>query len=258
MPSCEMDSSQSSQAESYERGSDRQREGGMKMIELLAVKKGSTVLDLGCGTGQLTKVLAERVGAEGKVVGVDPDGERLKIARERYSANNIEYIQGDDKTFPLEQYDVIFLNFVMHWIHDKEAFFSRAYKSIKSGGCFAFTTPDGPPQFPPTAVKLFALFSPDFLDDLLTKLAKPLYASDYKALASAAGFVQTPTIYSYSKVPEWKNFDTFVDSMYGSLQGKFDPAQIDKLELQRLKEEHGDGPVVYTEPYTLLTVIITK
>ena len=50
--------------------------------------------------GWKVSVLSERVGQEGKVVAVDLDGERLKIARERYSASNIEYIEADDKTFP--------------------------------------------------------------------------------------------------------------------------------------------------------------
>ena len=51
------------------------------MIDMLNVEKGAIVLDLGCGTGYLTKALSERVGPEGKVVAVDPDGERLKIAK---------------------------------------------------------------------------------------------------------------------------------------------------------------------------------
>ena len=46
--------------------------------------------------------------------------------------------------------------------------------------------------------------------------------------------------------------------MFGGLQGEFDPTQTDKHELQKLKEEHGDGPVVYLEPERLLTVILTK
>ena len=74
------------------------------MSEMLFLRKGSTVLDLGCGTGYLTKLLSERVGPEGKVVAVDPDGERLKIAREKHSATNIDYIQADDQTFPSGQH----------------------------------------------------------------------------------------------------------------------------------------------------------
>ena len=97
-----------SQASSYERGNDIQRLEGIHMIENLGTKKGSTILDLGCGTGGLTRELAQLVGAEGKVVGVDRDEERLKIAREKYSYSNIEFLKADDKTFPTGQYDIVF------------------------------------------------------------------------------------------------------------------------------------------------------
>ena len=72
------------EAASYENTSRPQEEMGMKLINMTSLKKGNTVLDLGCGTGYLTKVLSDKVGPEGKVVAVDPDGERLKIAREKY------------------------------------------------------------------------------------------------------------------------------------------------------------------------------
>ena len=92
------------------------------------MKKGATVLDLGCGTGYLTKVLSEQVGPEGKVVAVDSDGERLKIAWEKHSADNIEYIQADDKTFPPGQYDLVLST--IHWISDKEALFKQVYQRL--------------------------------------------------------------------------------------------------------------------------------
>ena len=47
-------------------------------------KAGDTILDLGCGTGELSAYLAELVGAEGKVIGVDPDKERIQLARETH------------------------------------------------------------------------------------------------------------------------------------------------------------------------------
>ena len=123
-------SSVTTQATSYQNGSKSQQSVGLRMIEMLNVEKGATVLDLGCGTGYLTKVLSERVGAEGKVVAVDPDGERLKIAREKHSARNIEYIQADDKTFPSGQYDVIFSNIVIHWIRQKGSLLSSSSKPL--------------------------------------------------------------------------------------------------------------------------------
>ena len=59
-------------AASYEKRSGVQHAMGVKLMDMVALEKGSTVLDLGCGTGHLTKVLSERVGPEGKVVAVDP------------------------------------------------------------------------------------------------------------------------------------------------------------------------------------------
>lgn len=55
---------------------------GKKLIAKIPVGAGDKVLDLGCGTGNLAVVLSELVGPEGKVVAVDPDEERIKIAKE--------------------------------------------------------------------------------------------------------------------------------------------------------------------------------
>ena len=116
------------------------------MIEQLDLDKGMSVLDLGCGTGNLTKILSEKVGPEGRIVAVDPDKERLQIARENYSVSNIEYIEADDQTFPEGQYDLVFANTVIHWIQDKRALFEKVYKNLKVGGRFAFVTFDGIPK----------------------------------------------------------------------------------------------------------------
>ena len=63
-------------------------------IKLLAPEKGDKVLDLGCGTGYLSKVLADLVGPEGQVVAIDPDTERLKVAKDKYTASNLQYLEG--------------------------------------------------------------------------------------------------------------------------------------------------------------------
>ena len=59
--------------------------------------------------------LSECVGAEGKVIAVDPDGERLKTAQEKYARDNIEYVSGNDATFPEGPYDLVFASQVIQW-----------------------------------------------------------------------------------------------------------------------------------------------
>ena len=55
------------EAEAYDSNSSEQVGEGLTLMKHLALETGNKILDLGCGTGYLTKVLAERVGPEGKV-----------------------------------------------------------------------------------------------------------------------------------------------------------------------------------------------
>ena len=173
------------QAASYQTGSETQQEIGLKMIDMLNVEKGATVLDLGYGTGYLTKVLSERVGPDGKVVAVDPDGERLKIAKEKYFAQNIEYIQTDDKTFPPGHYDFIFSNIMIHWISDEKTILKQVYQNLRPKGHFAFTTANGHLPIPEIGKMLFnQLVGPDFLDWMVNKKMIFWDESKYINLAS--------------------------------------------------------------------------
>lgn len=62
------------------------REYRVVAVERLALKPGDTVIDLGCGTGLSLRLLAEAVGPEGRVVGVDASPDMLARARQRIEA----------------------------------------------------------------------------------------------------------------------------------------------------------------------------
>jgi ubiquinone/menaquinone biosynthesis C-methylase UbiE len=55
------------QAGTYDKNSQQQRESGLHLMNLLKLEEGNVVLDLGCGVGYLTKLLANAVGSRGKV-----------------------------------------------------------------------------------------------------------------------------------------------------------------------------------------------
>ena len=97
------------------------------------------MLDLGCGTGYLTSVLAERVGPTGRVTGVDPDKKRIQLARSKYGAiSNLQFLEGSSEELPSSLYDFVFSKYVMHWIKDKESAIEKVHDSLQVGGRFAF------------------------------------------------------------------------------------------------------------------------
>ena len=86
------------QAEAYQRISNFQREDGKQLIENVNPSLGDAILEMGCGTGELSLNLAELVGQDAKVVAVDPDINRIKVAQETHKEarpNSLEWVRGD-------------------------------------------------------------------------------------------------------------------------------------------------------------------
>ncbi|XP_028409538.1 uncharacterized protein LOC114532159 [Dendronephthya gigantea] len=130
-----------SDARAYEELNQPQYEAGCKFIDEVNLSPGVKVLDMGCGTGNLTKYIADIVGSCGQTVGIDPDVERIKIAQEKYQeVDNLQFHVGDSVTgFPNDNspfYDVHITMNAFHWFpHEhKRIYIQKAYQSLKSGG----------------------------------------------------------------------------------------------------------------------------
>jgi trans-aconitate methyltransferase len=103
---------------------------GAGILEKLAPVAGERILDLGCGDGSLTERLVDR-GVS--VVGVDASPEMIAAARARgldarlMDATNLMF-QGE--------FDAVFSNAVLHWIHDQDAVLSGVARALRPGGRF--------------------------------------------------------------------------------------------------------------------------
>ena len=154
-----------SAAERYQQASlTGQKIVGEKFIESdVSPQSGDAILDLGCGTGELTAYLAGLVGPQGKVVGVDPDQERLQLARLSHrNAKNLSFVDGNattiSKIFPAESFDIIFSNYVIHWIPDKAKAFRNMFTCLKPGGKIALVYIS---HLTPFVLKAFAVLNPE-------------------------------------------------------------------------------------------------
>jgi demethylmenaquinone methyltransferase/2-methoxy-6-polyprenyl-1,4-benzoquinol methylase len=117
-----------------------------KVVRATGLRTGGRALDLACGTGTLTRDLAEKVGPEGYVLGVDFSREMLRAAQ---SAPNVEYRLGDATDLqgvPSGAFDAVTIAYGARNIPDLDALFSEMARALRPGGvavCLEIARPKG-------------------------------------------------------------------------------------------------------------------
>ncbi len=117
-----------------------------KVLRATGLKSGGRALDLACGTGALTQDLAEKVGPDGYVLGVDFSREMLRAAR---PAPNVEYRFGDATDLqgvPCGAFDAATIAYGARNIPDLDALFSEMARTLRPGGvavCLEIARPTG-------------------------------------------------------------------------------------------------------------------
>jgi trans-aconitate methyltransferase len=103
---------------------------GAGVVELLAATAGERILDLGCGDGALTRMLAE---AGCRVVGVDGSPEQVVGAR----ALGIDARVGSGETLDFDaEFDAVFSNAALHWMRRADLVIAGVWRALVPGGRF--------------------------------------------------------------------------------------------------------------------------
>ena len=115
-----MDKSHEWNAEIYHEVSVVQEKWGQDVISRDKWIGNEIVMDAGCGTGRVTRILAQKVSKGGRVYAVDIDSNMISHARKNLKEfENVIVIQSDLTDIKLpRKVDVIFSNAVIHWILD--------------------------------------------------------------------------------------------------------------------------------------------
>jgi trans-aconitate 2-methyltransferase len=99
------------------------------------------IVDLGCGTGDLTDALAEH-WPEARVIGVDHSDEMLKSAAERADPGRLDFVKDDIATWrPAQPVDLIVANASFQWVADHEALLGRMAAALGPKGVLAVQMP---------------------------------------------------------------------------------------------------------------------
>lgn len=111
-------------------------------VAIAGIKPGEVVLDLGSGAGLDVFLAAERVGENGRVIGLDMTDEMIAAARKNAESGgykNVEFRQGDIENMPIEDnsIDLIISNCVLNLVPDKQKAFSEIHRVLKRGGRIA-------------------------------------------------------------------------------------------------------------------------
>lgn len=123
-------------AGSYQRVSGPQFAWGRRVVEGIPFAGDEDVLDAGCGTGRVTRLLAERVPG-GSVLAVDGSREMIEEATRRLSdlGGRVRFLHADLTALSLEEpVDLIVSTATFHWIHDHDGLFARLRRALRPGG----------------------------------------------------------------------------------------------------------------------------
>ncbi|MDD2676459.1 MAG: methyltransferase domain-containing protein [Methylacidiphilaceae bacterium] len=196
-------------ATQYEAVSTPQFLQGQKLISLLSIEPGDSVLDLGCGTGRLAQHVAKLVGPQGKVLGIDPSFQRIAIAKRREAAGLSFEVAGSDNlsSFASGSFDRVYMNYVFHWIDKKEETLRQIDRILKPGGRIGIST--GRKDQPSRVRDLIR----DSIREVLGEVPADLFVSPFRmsqnelrTLAEQAGFrivdFQILPFSDYAKDPE--------------------------------------------------------
>ncbi len=131
----------SQNAEEYSELSSSQLESAKELVTKLELKGTESLIDIGCGDGKMTAVLASYL-PHGKVVGVDSSDEMVALARKNFPHchyPNLTFLRMDARELTFrQQFDIAFSSAVLHWIIDHQTVLAGVSECLDKNGRLLF------------------------------------------------------------------------------------------------------------------------
>jgi len=168
---------------SYKKDSLVQRSASDQLFDLIQIKPFEDVLDIGCGTGNLTVKIAEQT--KGKVAGIDASEGMIDQAIQNYSHRSIEFkVCPVEKLNYIDLFDVIFCNSTFQWFKNPGHDLEICLRALKYGGRMGIQAPARKVYFP------------NFIDAVEKVKADSLLQEKFSSFQPPWYFIETPEEYA--------------------------------------------------------------
>jgi trans-aconitate 2-methyltransferase len=126
--------------EQYERFKGERRQPFVDLVSLIERRARMRIVDLGCGTGELTRELHETLAAD-ETLGID-DSETMLLKAGHFGGEMLHFSKGNIEAFVTDKpYDLVFSNAAFHWVPNHEQLFVRLTNFLSNEGQIAVQMP---------------------------------------------------------------------------------------------------------------------
>jgi trans-aconitate 2-methyltransferase len=244
--------------ERYARFARERRQPFEDLAALLAPLDHPRILDLGCGAGELTRALHERLGAR-ETLGIDSSPAMLEQAAAQ-AGGGLRFQAGDAGAFADGPWDLVFSNAALHWVPDHEALWPRLAALVAPGGQLAVQVPHND-HHPSHRVAVEVAGEAPFREPLggAVRVSPVLPPERYAELLFRLGFAERRVrveVYGHAlasrdEVVEWVRGTTLTD-YERRLPADLWPAFLDRYRARLAEALPDERPFLYTFRRVLL------
>jgi len=191
-----------------------------KLIDLVKINKGNTVLDVACGTGVVTKEIRNKVGNSGYVVGADTSTTAIKIAKKwNEKKSNLDFVNIDAEKFSFsKKFDIVTCQYALFFFPNSQKALKNMRNSLKKSGKIGISVHGSKENVPffSNILDSITRFIPDYVPPGSPNLDRFGTKSSLKKEICKAGFSKISVkefVFQYSpgKFEDyWKNYIKYI------------------------------------------------
>lgn len=210
-----------------------------KLVELVKINKGDSVLDVACGTGVVTNEIQKKIGKSGYVIGIDTSSTAIKIAKKWNNKSNMNFVNIDAEKFSFsKKFDVVTCQYALFFFPNAQKALKNMKNSLKESGSIGISVHGGKDKVPffSSIIDSVTKYIPDYIPPGSPDLDRFGTKSALKSEVSKVGFskiIVKEFVFNYSPgrfEDYWRNYLKYIAK---PLKEKL--SELDSSEKKELK-----------------------